>query len=245
MSHLAATAVHAYCLNADEDGLDAAGWSRLVSWLQPDERRRLDGFRHLESRASFLIGRGMARRLLARVTGVAPADWRFREGEYGRPEIASPETSIRFNIAHSGGMVACVLANGRDVGIDVEHVDRPRLLHNVAARSCAAAELADIEVEPEDRRQQRFLVYWTLKEAYLKARGVGVSVPLHEVSFSLEGTFPELRLLGSLAHEDPRWIFRLTQPSARHIAAIAADTRDGTVPDVSVRRFPAVEFHTA
>src|SRR6478609_3048649 len=108
---------------ADDGGMDAATWTRLRSWLQPEETARAENYKDMEARAAFLIGRGMARTMLAEVTGVAPGDWRFTEGPHGRPEIASPGTPYRFNLAHSHGVIACAVAKNRDIGVDVEFLD--------------------------------------------------------------------------------------------------------------------------
>ena len=235
--------VHVVFFDAEASGgIDANVWARLVEWLQPDERRRFEQFKSLDSRASFLIGRGLTRRFLADLTDVPPQDWRFVEGRFGRPEIAAPDTTLNFNLAHSGGVIACVVADARAVGVDVEHLDRRPLVHDVAARSCSPDELADIALEPNTTRQERFLLYWTLKEAYLKARGIGLSVHLPDVSFSLAEEIPTLQLRGSMTAEDPRWMFRLAQPSARHILAVAADVSDGITPEVRVFRFRADRF---
>jgi 4'-phosphopantetheinyl transferase len=234
--------VHVSFFDPETGGLDAAMWSRLLGWLQPDERARFDRFQHLDGRASFLIGRGLARQLLADATGVPAADWRFREGARGRPEIAAPETSLRFNLAHSGGVVACVIGDRRDVGVDVEHLDRPRLSHDVAVRSCAPHELADIREEPEESQQQRFLVYWTLKEAYLKACGLGISVHMPDVAFALDPDGPRLLLRGSMAGHDPRWLFGLAQATPRHLMAAAVECRDDATPELVFQRFRADRF---
>jgi 4'-phosphopantetheinyl transferase len=244
-SRLPADEVRATFLDPADDGLDAVMWAMLLRWLQPDERARFDRFRHPDARASFLLGRGLARTVLSDVTGVPPAEWRFVEGLRGRPEIASPETTLRFNLAHSGGVVVCVLADGRDVGVDVEHLDRPTLSHDVAARSCAEEELADIASEPACSRQQRFLVYWTLKEAYLKARGLGISVHLPDVTFSIDGPNPRVTLRGSMAGDDTAWTFGLAQPSPRHIMAVAAACHGGVAPTLRFEHCRAARFSAA
>ena len=241
-SRLPAHEVHVSFLDPAIGGLDAPQWSRLLGWLQPDERARFDRFRHLDGRASFLIGRGLARQVLSDATGIPPADWRFREGLNGRPEIASPDTTLRFNLAHSGGVVACVIGNGVDVGVDVEHLDRPAFLHDVAKRCCSEEELADINNEPEEGRQRRFLVYWTLKEAYLKALGLGISVHLPDVSFSLASGEPQLHLRGSLADDQRPWIFGLAQPTERHIMAAASSYRQEQPMELRFHRFRASRF---
>jgi 4'-phosphopantetheinyl transferase len=241
-SRIPAQEVHISFLDPGIGGLDAPQWSRLLGWLQPDERARFDRFRHLDGRASFLIGRGLARQVLSDATDVPAAEWRFREGPRGRPEIAAPETTLRFNLAHSGGVVACVIGDGVDVGVDVEHLDRPALAYDVARRCCSDEELADIHDEPEEHRQRRFLIYWTLKEAYLKALGLGISVHLPDVSFSLATGEPRLNLRGSLADDQRRWVFGLTQPTPRHILAAAAGVRDEDTVSLRFQRFRASRF---
>ncbi len=231
--------------SADDGGMDTALWTRLRSWLQPEETARADNYKDMDARASFLIGRGMARTMLAEATGVAPGDWRFADGPHGRPEIASPDTAYRFNLAHSHGMIACVLAKSRDVGVDVEFLERPDSSHDVATRVCSADELADIDAAPAEGRKERFLIYWTLKEAYLKARGLGISVHMGDVAFTVKSGEPRFVPAGSLAGADTRWLFRLSQPGPRHLIAVAVDTRDATTPNIRFQRFATARFAPA
>lgn len=232
--------------SADDGGMDTALWTRLRSWLQPEETLRADSYKDMEARAAFLIGRGMARTMLAEVSGVAPGDWRFSEGAHGRPEIRSPDTPFRFNLAHSHGMIACAVAKRRDVGVDVEFLDRPDSSHDVARRVCSEDELADIDAAPEEGRKERFLVYWTLKEAYLKARGLGISVHLADVAFTVNGGEPKFVPAGSLAGADTRWMFRLAQPGPRHLISVAvdmsSDAAGAAAPNIRFQRFAASRF---
>lgn len=230
---------------ADDDGLDAEVWTRLRTWLQPDERERADKYKDRDARADFLIGRGMARTMLSEVTGVPPADWRFTEGAHGRPEIAAPATPYHFNLAHSHGAVACIVGRDREIGVDIECVTRPAASQDVAARVCSPEELDDVNAALADDRQERFLVYWTLKEAYLKARGLGISVHMADVAFSLAGEQPVFTPRGSLADVDTRWTFRLVQPSDTHVVAVAVDTRSGIAPDIRFQRFTSDRFPAA
>lgn len=228
--------------NADDGGLDAEVWTRLREWLQPNERERADKYKDMEARAAFLIGRGMARAMLSEVSGVPPADWRFTEGAHGRPEIASPDTPYHFNLAHSHGAVACIVARDREIGVDVEFLKRPQASHDVAARVCSPEELEDVNAAADAERQERFLVYWTLKEAYLKARGLGISVPLADVAFSVASGQPVFMPRGTLADVDTRWTFRLAQPNDAHLLAVAVDTRDGAEPNIRFQRFANNRF---
>ena len=228
--------------SADDGGLDAEVWTQLREWLQPEERERADRYKDMEARGAFLIGRGMARTMLAEVTGVAPADFRFVEGAHGRPEIAVPDTPYHFNLAHSHGAVACIVGRDREIGVDIEYLERPEPTRDLAARVCSPEELEDVNAAPPAQRLERMLVYWTLKEAYLKARGLGISVSMADAAFSLESGQPLFMPRGSLAEVDRRWTFRLAQPSATHLIAVAVDTRSGVEPNIRFQRFANNRF---
>jgi 4'-phosphopantetheinyl transferase len=215
---------------------DAATVARGEASLAPNERERYDGFRNDTDRTMFLAGRVMARALVGDALGVGPGDWRWGEGPHGRPEIDFPATTVRFNLAHSAGLVACALADGRDVGVDVEYLRRRPVDPHVVRRYCAPDEVRDIEAHAP-AWHDRFLLYWTLKEAYLKARGLGIAVPLADICFALEGGSPRVTFLDSLAGEDETWLFQLAQPTPRHILAVAAASAP-SAPRVTVAPLP-------
>jgi len=207
-------------LHRDADGLARA-------WLREEEHARFTRYRHDDDRLMFLAGRVMARSIVGAAIGCPPGSWRWREGPHGRPEIDEPGTALRFNIAHSAGLVACAIADGRDVGVDVEDRQRPETDRQIVSRYCSPAEAADIDAHG-DAWHDRFLIYWTLKEAYLKARGLGISVHLSDISFTLDDDVPRIGFIGSLADHDPRWTFSLLRPTPRHLVAIASEG-DGPV----------------
>ncbi len=178
----------------------------------------------------------MARTLVGRALDIQPDHWTWREGAHGRPEIAHPETPLHFNLAHSAGLVVCALANGREVGVDVEDLERPATDPKMIQRYFSPAEAADIERHGEAWRD-RFLRYWTLKEAYLKARGLGISVPLREISFILDPQDIAVTFLGTLDGTSTAWSFDLSQPTGRHLVAIAASRSDGILPAIAIERY--------
>ena len=194
----------------------------LLDRLSTDERDRFRRYRHALASYQFMAGRLLIRKWLETVSGTAAAEWRLVEGPRGRPAIASPSSPWSFNLAHSGGMVACVLSTLKDVGVDVEHLDRRPMAADLYRRYCSPAEVADIERYEDDERSRRFLTYWTLKEAYLKARGLGIAVQLADVEFSIDGARPSIRFLNSLSGSDPGWTFALFQPSPRFLLSAAA-----------------------
>jgi len=217
----------------------AAAAARALDWLQPAERARHDRYRREADRAMFLLGRVMARALVGRALGVAPTAWPWRDGPRGRPEIDVAACGLSFNLAHSAGVVVCAVGRGVEVGVDVEHRARTTIDPRMVARYCSPAEQADIAARGDVGWQDRFLKFWTLKEAYLKARGLGLVVPLAELSFDLRT--PEIRLefLGSLAGTDPRWTFSLTSIDAEHYVAVAAATGEHRHPRIALAPVPA------
>ena len=228
--------VRAWHAHVDQVFADPAVVVQGRSTLNDADRERFDRYHAERDRRMFLLGRLMSRRLVGEALGVPPEQWEWRTGTHGRPEIASPSTPIRFNLAHSAGLVVCALANAREVGVDVEDLRRPPIDERMIRRYLSPLEADDVEAQGEHWRH-RFLHYWTLKEAYLKALGLGISVPLREISFALE---PEVRITfhGSLADTSTSWVFQLLQPTDQHLVAIAASADDGVRPEIRIGAFP-------
>ncbi|HUL73641.1 MAG TPA: 4'-phosphopantetheinyl transferase superfamily protein [Vicinamibacterales bacterium] len=214
-----------------------ASRTRARSLLSAADRQRDDAYRHETDRLMFVGGRVMARTLVGRALGVAPDEWRWRDGPRGRPEVAAPATTLTFNLAHSAGLVVCALADGREVGADVEDRLRRPVDRLVVPRYCAPDEARDIDAQGDAGWHDRFLRYWTLKEAYLKARGLGIALPLAEISFALDAGTPRVTFIKSLAGTDERWAFHLAEPTTQHVLAVAASCPDGRRPSFVVAPF--------
>ncbi len=151
-----------------------------------------------------------------------PAAWRFREDPGGKPSLVEDARApaLSFSLSHTRGLVACAIAGGGDVGIDVEGVDR-RVDAGLAQRFFSEPENRALAACPtEAARTARFLELWTLKEAYLKAIGVGLSHPLNTVVFAIDEG-------GHVAFSAPpgvdaaRWRFRLFTPRPSYRLAVA------------------------
>jgi 4'-phosphopantetheinyl transferase len=231
---IASDEVRAHVAHIDTFANDTAAIDRAIAWMTVDERARFDRFRHDPDRLMFALGRSMARSLVGRELGVAPDAWGWREGPHGRPEIAAPSTDLHFNVSHSAGLVVCALGRGRELGVDLENLQRRSPDTALVPRYCSAAEAADVAAQG-DQWQERFLMYWTLKEAYLKARGLGISVPLADISFRLgDDGLASISFHGSLAGTDDRWRFQLQRCAPHHLMAIAASTATSGTPRVTV-----------
>ena len=204
--------------------------------LSEPERIRATKFLFAKDRVRYLVTRTLVRSTLSRYVPVAPREWRFRTNQYGRPEIAAPATSamLRFSVSHTEGLVAVAIARDRDIGIDVEHLGRPISNISIVAQTFAGVEFEALNRIPSGDRKARFLEYWTLKESYVKARGIGLSMPLSRVRFDLAGSDIVVSLDGDLGDDESRWQFSLFRPTAQHVLAVAAENRSRKAAGVRV-----------
>jgi len=164
--------------------------ARCRQLLTPAEREREPRFAFERDRDAFLLAHALLNSTLAELVGEAPDALRFELGEHGRPELVQPGRAprVRFNLSHTDGLVACAFALEHDVGVDVEHVDRRVGIAEIAPRVFSLHERRGLDALPGDAaRRARFFQLWTLKEAYIKAIGKGLSAPLTEITFELEG----------------------------------------------------------
>lgn len=201
-------------------------------WLGPDELARAERFVFRKDRLLHLLARALARSALSRISGADPARWEFVTGPHGRPELGGPphpNGPLRFNVSHTRGLVACAVARGHDVGVDVESFERELPVAELAARFFSAEEAAEIAAAPPAARDPRFLALWTLKEAYLKARGFGLSLPLDALRATVadEGSFA-VGLRRDVEPEPLAWSFLGLRIGTSHAGAVAVRGGCGT-----------------
>lgn len=195
--------------------------------LSDGEREIYRRFRFDKDRLRFLAGRSLLRRTLSRYAPVAPEAWRFEEGSHGKPRIVGPElhSPLYFNLTKTRGLVACAISCAHPlVGVDAERVDRQVEVHAVANGFFAPVEIASLLELPATEQQPRFYRYWTLKESYIKARGLGLSIPLNLFWFDVEGEDIGFSADESLGEAPGNWQFRQFRASPRHLIAVAAQT---------------------
>ena len=181
--------VHLWCTFYDEirDETLLEEYERLLS---ADERERRSRFLFPRDRHRFFVTRALVRTVLSRYGDVAPADWTFVVNPYGRPEIAPRHTRagmLSFNVSHTPNLVVLGVGSGRALGVDTENVRAREAPLAVAERYFAPTEVAALRTLPEAHQSRRFFEYWTLKEAYLKARSRGLSLPLREFAVRFIG----------------------------------------------------------
>jgi len=211
-------------LVATDDSDALAKREQYLRLLSPDEHERMARFVFERDRVRFLLTRALVRTTLSRYAPVAPADWHFIANAHGRPEILDRPAGVpdlRFNLSHTDGLIACAVTIGREVGIDVEHVGR-RLTQDVAARFFAPAEVAHLQSLPADQQERVFFDYWTMKEAYIKARGFGLALPLGDFAFHFAPDRPPAITIEPSLKDDPAtWQFQQDWPTPIHRLGLA------------------------
>lgn len=165
--------------------------------LSPAERERAAAFAFDRERHAFLASRGRLRAVLAGYAGQDPGSLRLGEDALGKPRLEGEcgQGRWRFNVSHSGDLWVCAVALGREVGLDVEEVRPERAGERIAARYFSPSETAALRALPEGERVAAFHRVWTRKEAWLKARGFGITVPLD--SFEVSHGPGDARLLAT------------------------------------------------
>ena len=163
--------------------------------LDNAERARAARFRFDRHRREYLATHALTRVALSHAHPSPPQAWSFSVNQYGKPSPI-PECGLRFNQSNSVELAVCLVAcphadsaaaSAAEVGVDVESLARAEEIVPLAARVFSPAERAQLEALPAAARPDRALSLWTLKEAYIKARGMGLSLPLQQISFLFDG----------------------------------------------------------
>jgi 4'-phosphopantetheinyl transferase len=197
----------------------------LSATLAPDEQARAERFYFRKDRESFVIARGVLRDILGRYLNTAPARIRFSYGAYGKP-VLTPETggahALRFNLSHAHEVVCYAIAREREVGVDVEWMRDDIACLELAERFFSLAEVATLHRLPPDQLRRSFFNCWTRKEAYIKARGEGLSHPLEAYTVSLApGEQAALLVTDRDPEEAGRWTLMEFAPGEGYVGALA------------------------
>jgi len=217
----------------------AADGDRAAAYglLSGHERARYRQLLFEEDRVSFLFAHALLRTALSRVAAAAPGQWRFRPRGRGRPELAGPPTRprLRFSLSHTTGLVACAVTREREVGVDVERIGPWADSAALAERHFSPSERRVLAALPPRDAHAHFFSLWTLKEAYLKARGVGLGLPLDVASFHVTAGAPPAVSFAPGHGEDARgWQFALLEPRPGYRLAVGARRGAGAGIDFTI-----------
>ncbi len=199
-----------------------------LALLDPGECARAGRFTVDHPRRIFIAARAALRRTLGKRLGRDPATLTFVLGPHGKPEFKpageTPASTIRthFNLSHSGDTIVIALAEGLELGVDVEELDRNTPTGRLARRFFTEAESHAVESADETDRNRVFFHCWTAKEAVLKATGSGLTVPVKEVEVDPNPDAPpRLLALGGDVTEGERWTLLRHEVPGRWIATVA------------------------
>lgn len=207
-------------------GDDTRRW--LASHLSRDELARAGRYHSSRDRERFIVARGILRTLLGNYLDVAPAQLVLGRGSHGKPHLERPRAGLdlRFNVSHSGDLALYVFALDRDVGIDVERVHELPDAEAVAKVVFSPQEVVAWRSLPPGQRSAGFFACWTRKEAYIKARGRGLSLPLASFSVSVAPSEPAALLNeGSAMSSSTCWSLRDVHVSPAFAATLAVEGR--------------------
>ncbi len=204
---------------------EPAALQALGTMLSADEKRRMNGLRHERERTLFLLSRGLMRSVLAAYLDCSCHALQFTSNPFGKPVLCSE--SVHFNLSHSRGAVAFAISK-RAVGIDVEERERRCDYLGLAQRYFAEPEARYLATLDGEERGAAFFALWTLKEAYVKGIGRGLTFPLDAFCFDLEACrLVAFRPLADYVAHD--WQFRQFDVGERHCGALAVEGQGAAI----------------
>ncbi len=195
--------------------------------LNPEELTKAERFRFAKDRDRYIVGRGVLRMLLARYVQQPPEGLSFAYNQYGKPTLSNlPEgKSLEFNISHSHDLALFAFTSIGPLGVDVEYMREDIDYEQLAQHFFSVQENASLQSLPRTMWRQAFYNCWTRKEAYIKARGEGLAIPLDQFDVSLKPG--ELAaLLSSRESDVANWTFQELLPGADYGGALAINNRD-------------------
>jgi 4'-phosphopantetheinyl transferase len=219
-----------WCTYISEIG-DGPLWRHYDALLSEEERLKQARFRFARDQRRYLVTRALVRTVLSRYAPVPPQDWAFSAGGHGRPAITGPRSAppLEFNISHSADLVMLGVTSGRTLGVDAESIEAREADIDGLDRYFAPEESAALLSLPAHARRRRFFELWTLKESYIKARGMGLAIALDAFRFELGERALTLHMRPELCDSPACW--RLWQLDLRsgYLAGVCA-ARGGDVP---------------
>ena len=196
----------------------------LQQTLSADERTKADGFRFPKDRSQFIVSRGALRAILSRYLNISSHILRFDYNPYGKPSLIVTQggNTLRFNLSHSRGMALIAITKNRDIGVDIEGINPNFSCLEIAEKFFSPLENAVLRSLPEHLQATAFFTCWTRKEAYIKAVGKGLSIPLNQFDVSLAPGEPAALLnVEENPEEASKWSLIELFPSSDMVAAVA------------------------
>lgn len=209
----------------DEEISHDFAFNNYVPFLSHQELEQYQKLCFDKHRHQYLVTRMLVRNVLSKyLKGIPAEDIDFMTNDYKKPYVLPEqlELPLQFNISHTEKMIVIAVSVGVETGIDVEYLDRNNSTFEIAERFFSENEYQYLKALPDDQKKQKFFSLWTLKEAYVKACGKGLYIPLDEFCFSYP-SFDTIDIdFSTYRHDDPtNWQFWQIQPSKQHLVSLA------------------------
>lgn len=228
-------AIDVWTFSTDAVSTDLQGYMRTC--LTEEEKIRVSKFIRPNDRVLHLCARAFLRHVLSRYNEVSPSAWTFKQNEYGKPFISNlnDDEALYFNLSHTQGMVVCAVGQTEAIGVDVESVARDLDCLRLAESVFAPAEIEALQACDEAGRAELFFRFWTLKESYIKAVGMGLSHPLDNFWFDLSNDQHIGLSFSADAKKRQGWFYQNLLPNNFMLALGVLDSPDRA--DVNLREF--------
>jgi 4'-phosphopantetheinyl transferase len=211
--------VHIWRAFLDREHAAPDFWERV---LTAQERERASRFVFARDRKHFIAGRGILRAILGLYLRTPAATIELAYGPEGKPTLGGNADPLRFNLSHSQGLAVYAFSRTREIGIDLEAIRSGVTGQEIAEHYFSAKELAELRSLPREQQDEGFFLCWTRKEAYIKARGSGLAIPLDSFDVSLTPGMP----VELVADDSARWTLRSFLPAEGYAGAVVAEGRD-------------------
>lgn len=216
---LPADEVHVWRVDLSQVASAEQRWEPMLS---ADERTRAARFHFTKDRQRYTATRALLRMILGGYVDSDPKELVFRYSKNGKPSLScGPDGNVEFNVSHSGQVALLAFTREREIGVDVEHL-RENFDHEaIAGRFFSRQEQQQLAALPAAERYRGFFRCWTRKEAYIKAEGTGLSLPLHQFDVSVGAEESSLLLATRPdSAEAPRWTLREIPAGVGYVAAL-------------------------
>jgi 4'-phosphopantetheinyl transferase len=222
-----------------EDDVGDDSLRTYVPLLTDAERAKAARFHFAADRNRHVTSRALLRTVLPGYLGIPHEALSFRCDRFGRPSLGNPEAlavGLDFNLSHTAGLIALAVTHHSVVGVDVENASHQQPAMELASRFFSPDEVASLRTFAGDALNLEFYRHWTLKESYLKAYGVGLSLPLDRFGFRLAAQRAEFYLASAAEHRADEWYFAQWRASAHHLLAVCLRHDHEIPPVITLRR---------
>lgn len=174
--------IHLWSINPQSitDNSKLAYFMKIVS---SEELKKIQQYKNEKDRHNALVTRAFIRLILSSYVDISPQDWSFSKNEHGKPQVTQNSILLRFNLSHNNDLIICAICLDQEIGCDIERYDRKVNISAISKRFYSKHEHAYLNKLCESEKQKQFIQLWTLKEAFVKATGYGISLGLNTFSF--------------------------------------------------------------